>query len=44
MKQQGMMKYTHQHCKSFNFKVQRDGGDYAEKKAMTTSTNKCHVK
>lgn len=38
----GMMKYTHQHWKSFNCNVRPDRMDYAGgKNSMTTSKNKC---
>lgn len=37
------MKYTHQHCKSFNFNVRRYMVDYAGENAMTTSKNKRHA-
>lgn len=36
----GMMKYTHQHCKSFNFNVQPVGSNKQGNNAMTASKNK----
>lgn len=36
------MKYTNQHCKSFDFNVWHDRVDYAGKNALT-SKNKCHL-
>lgn len=36
----GMMKYTHQHCKSFNFNIQPVGLNKQGNNAMTASKNK----